>query len=109
MFRVRILRADHDTRESCLYQRIGASARAPASATGFECNVDASAFRRLTTKRFDGGDFSVVLPCSYVPAFSHNYTSLDDGGTYHWVGVCLSPSLLRQFKRTAHESLIFGL
>ena len=32
--------------------------------------------------------------------------SLDDGGTYHWVGVCLSPSLLRKFKRTAHESLI---
>ncbi len=37
------------------------------------------------------------------------YTSLDDGGTYHWVGVCLSPSLLRQFKRTAHESLILSL
>ena len=55
-------------------------------------------------KRFDGGDFSVVLPCDYVPTFSHNYTSLDDSGTYHWVGNVFVTSLLRKFKRTARRS-----
>jgi hypothetical protein len=44
-----------------------------------------------------------------MPAFSHDFTSLNDDRAHHWVGVCLTPSLLRQFKRTAHKKLILGL
>jgi hypothetical protein len=44
-----------------------------------------------------------------VPAFGHNCSSLDDDGAHHWVWVRLSPSLLRQFKGTTHESIIIGL
>ena len=59
-------------------------------------------------KRAEGGDFSMGLPSCCMPAFGHDFASLDDDGAHHWIWVCLSPSLLRKFKRTAHESLILS-